>query len=249
MTATVQGPTRIDLSWSAPSDDGGAAITAYDVRHIETAASDKADANWTLAAAVWTTGSGALRHSLMGLTGSTQYDVQVRAVNAAGPGAWSSTATGTTGPPEPPGAPARLRAVAVAGQARVDLSWTAPADNGGAPITGYKIEASDDNSDPWTEVVTTTGAGTSYADDGTDSAGPTFEAGTTRYYRVSAINSAGQGEPAAVVTTEDIVSRYDTNKNGKIDAPELSSAISSYAFGDITASELSELILRYATGT
>ena len=47
----------------------------------------------------------------------------------------------------------------------------------------------------------------------------------------------------------DLIRRYDANKNGMIDASELSSAIASYAVGDITASELSELINRYATGT
>ena len=29
LTATANGPTQIDLSWSGPSDDGGAAITGY----------------------------------------------------------------------------------------------------------------------------------------------------------------------------------------------------------------------------
>ena len=44
---------------------------------------------------VWTTGGGTLQHTLAGLTGGAQYDLQVRAVNAAGDGPWSATATGT----------------------------------------------------------------------------------------------------------------------------------------------------------
>ena len=230
-TAVAQGPSQINLSWSAPSDDGGAPITAYDLRHIETAASDKADVNWTQAPEVWTTGSGPLRHVLMGLTGSTQYDVQLRAVNAAGASEWSSTVTGTTEPPVPPGSPTRLTAVMVAGKAQVVLSWTAPADTGGAQITGYKIEASDDGSDPWTLVYTTSGNDTGYTDDGTDSNGPTFGEGTTRYYRVSAINSAGEGPPATVVVTEDVVDRYDANGNGTIEKNEVIKAINDYLFG------------------
>ena len=44
---------------------------------------------------VWTTGGGTLQCTLTGLTGGTQYDLQVRAVNARGDGFWSATATGT----------------------------------------------------------------------------------------------------------------------------------------------------------
>ncbi len=89
---------RIDLTWSAPSSNGGSAITAYDLRYIRSDAPDKADANWTVVEDVWSTGSGALTYELTGLSGGTQYDVQVRAVNGSGDGPWSATATGT---PEP----------------------------------------------------------------------------------------------------------------------------------------------------
>ena len=252
LSATARGPSQINLSWSAPSDDGGVPITAYDLRHIETAASDKADSNWTQAPEVWTTGSGPLRHVLTGLTGSTEYDVQLRAVNAAGASEWSSTVTGTTEPPVPPGSPTQLTAVMVAGKAQVVLSWTTPADTGGAPITGYKIEASDDGNDPWTEVYTTSGNATGYTDEGTDSNGPTFGEGTTRYYRVSAINSAGEGSPATVVVTEDLVARYDTNKNGTIEKNEVIAAINDYLFGEgdeaISKSDVIKLINLYLFG-
>ena len=66
LTAMAQGPTKINLSWSAPSDNGGAPITAYDLRHIETGAADKSDTNWTVKEDVWTTGSGLLQYSLTG---------------------------------------------------------------------------------------------------------------------------------------------------------------------------------------
>ncbi len=82
------------VTWTAPSNNGGSAITAYDVRYIETADDETDDANWTEEDDAWTAGS--LSYTLSGLTGSTGYDVQVRAVNANGDGAWSSTATGTT---------------------------------------------------------------------------------------------------------------------------------------------------------
>ena len=44
---------------------------------------------------MWATGGGTLQYTLEGLTGGTQYDLQVRAVNTGGDGPWSATATGT----------------------------------------------------------------------------------------------------------------------------------------------------------
>ena len=83
----------LTATWTAPSDTGGSAITAYDVRYIETDDDETVDANWTVEDNAWT--SGSLTYTLSGLTDSTEYDVQVRAVNATGDGAWSATETGT----------------------------------------------------------------------------------------------------------------------------------------------------------
>ena len=84
-----------------------------------------------------------------------------------------------------PGAPTGLTATAD-GQTEIDLSWTAPSDNGGADITGYRIEVSS-NGSSWSDLVANTGSiTTSYSHTG-------LTAGATRHYRVSAINSAGTG--------------------------------------------------------
>ena len=80
------------VSWTAPSDDGNSPVTSYDLRHIPSGSPDKADANWTVIDPAWE--SGRLRYEITGLTNDTEYDVQVRAVNAKGDGAWSETATG-----------------------------------------------------------------------------------------------------------------------------------------------------------
>ena len=82
--SVTAGVNALTIEWSAPPSDGGSAITAYDLRHIESDATDKADSNWTVAQDVWT-GSGALSYELTGLQGRpTEYDVQVRAVNSDG---------------------------------------------------------------------------------------------------------------------------------------------------------------------
>ena len=83
------------VEWSAPASEGISAITAYDLRYIETTADETEDSNWSVVEDVWTTGGGDLEYTLAGFMRSTQYDVQVRAVNEAGDGPWSATVTGT----------------------------------------------------------------------------------------------------------------------------------------------------------
>ena len=83
------------VTWTAPADTGGSAIEAYDVRFIKTADDETDDANWTVEDDAWKSGAGVLSTTISGLTDSTEYDVQVRAVNENGAGDWSATETGT----------------------------------------------------------------------------------------------------------------------------------------------------------
>ena len=65
-----------------------------------------------------------------------------------------------------PGAPTSLTATA-SGTTTINLSWTAPADDGGAAITGYRIEVSSNGGTSWTDRVANTGnATTTYAHTG-----------------------------------------------------------------------------------
>ena len=91
--SVAEGNQSLTVSWTAPGSNGGSDITAYDVRRIETSATDKSDANWSVEDDAWT--SGTLEYTVSGLENGTEYDVQVRAVNANGDGSWSATATGT----------------------------------------------------------------------------------------------------------------------------------------------------------
>ena len=99
-TPVTAGADSLTVAWSAPVDDGGPAITAYDLRYIQTSADETVDANWTLVEDVWM-GSGPLNYIITGLTRGTQYDVQVRAVSAAADGPWSATAQGDAPPISP----------------------------------------------------------------------------------------------------------------------------------------------------
>ena len=179
LAATADGQTEIDLSWSVPSDDGGAAITGYRIE-VSTDGS-----SWSDLVADSDSTSTSCSHT--GLTaGSTRY-YRVSAINSVGTGSASNSDSATTEaePATKPDAPRNLTATAD-GQTEIDLSWTAPSDDGGAAITGYRIEVSTDGSS-WSNLVADSDStSTSYSHKG-------LTAGSTRYYRVSAINSVGIG--------------------------------------------------------
>ncbi len=128
------GDTYLTIGWEAPEDIGASAITSYDLRYIRTDATNKADDNWTPKMRIWSAGD--LVYDLPGLTLDVGYDVQVRAVNTAGAGPWSDVSEGVT-MTVAPGAPA-IDSV-VAGDGDFTVSWSAPARNGGAEITGYDV--------------------------------------------------------------------------------------------------------------
>ena len=93
ITNVARGDRTLAVVWTAPADTGGAPITAYDVRYIETSEDETVESNWTVRDHAWR--SGDLLLTLSNLTNATQYDVQVRAVNSAGDGAWSDIKIGT----------------------------------------------------------------------------------------------------------------------------------------------------------
>ena len=94
-TPIIAGDRSLTVTWSAPVEISGLMTTAYDLRYIPTDADETAEANWTLEEAIWKIGFEPLEYVLTGLTSGTKYDVQLRAVNAAGSGPWSAAATGT----------------------------------------------------------------------------------------------------------------------------------------------------------
>ena len=55
--AVTPGRGYLTVTWNAPQDDGGAAITAYDLRHALATSGEAPDAEWTLANGAWNTPS------------------------------------------------------------------------------------------------------------------------------------------------------------------------------------------------
>ena len=85
--------TTLTISWSAPAD-GGSPISSYELRYIESGASERSDERWTLQRGL---AAGAqLGTVLTGLTDGVSYDIQARAVNATGAGPWSATRIAVT---------------------------------------------------------------------------------------------------------------------------------------------------------
>ena len=81
--------TSLNVFWTAPAN-AGPAITDYDYRHR--VASPRG--SWTEVTTTTITGLGA---TIAGLAENTEYDVQVRATNDDGEGAWSQPGSGSTG--------------------------------------------------------------------------------------------------------------------------------------------------------
>jgi predicted phage tail protein len=92
---------------------------------------------------------------------------------------------------EAPGAPTGL--TATPGNAQVTLKWNPPASDGGATVTGYKVyvgsTAGFTRGDPFTSVT------------GTIATVPNLTNGTTYYFQVTAVNSAGEGQASEVPAT------------------------------------------------
>ena len=183
LTATASGTTAINLSWSAPGSTGGSAITGYKIE-----VSSNGGSSWTNLVA--NTSNTTTTYAHTGLTAGTTRHYRVSAINANGTGDPSNVANATTGATAP-GAPTGLTATAN-GTTAINLSWSAPGSTGGSAITGYKIEVSSNGGSSWTNLVAnTSNTTTTYAHTG-------LTAGTTRHYRVSAINANGTGVPSNV---------------------------------------------------
>ena len=95
VNAATAGARALTIDWDGPADTGASDITGYDLRH-------KGGGDWIEVEGIAT--SDADDYSLTGLGVGVSYDIQVRAVNDAGPGPWSGTKTGRT-TPEAPHAP------------------------------------------------------------------------------------------------------------------------------------------------
>ena len=167
----------VALSWTAPASDGGDPVNGYQITPYV----------GTTAQAPVLTGSSATSFVVAGLTNGTSYTFTVAARNAAGPGPASSPSAAVTPvPAPPPSAPTNV--TGTPGNASVALTWTAPASNGGSPITSYTITPRI-NGTPQTPIVT--------GSPGTSRTVTGLTNGTAYTFTVAATNASGTGTASA----------------------------------------------------
>jgi subtilisin family serine protease len=128
----------VALSWAAPAN-GGSPISDYVIEYS------------TDAAVTWTTFddgiSTATTTTVTGLTNFQPHIFRVSAVNSAGTGLPTQSATVVPATPGLPGAPRSL--TATVGRERVNVSWSLPATSGSSAVSDYVIETSTDSGATW----------------------------------------------------------------------------------------------------
>jgi hypothetical protein len=132
--AAARGNTQASISFVAPADSGGVAVTSYTVTSAP-------DGHFVVCTSSPCTVSG--------LTNGTSYTFTVVATNAHGDSA-SSIASNAVTPATVPGTPSSVSVTG--GNSSALVSFTAPSDTGGSPVTGY--EYSTDGGDSWHPLTT-----------------------------------------------------------------------------------------------
>ncbi len=125
---TSAGNAQVSVSFPAPADQGSA-IVGYQI------STDNGD---TWVPLVSTETNGTISGTVGGLTNGTEYTVRVRAVNGVGAGTASTPVTVT--PITVPDVPTEVSAAL--GNRSAEVSFTAPAETGGSPVTGYTVTSS-----------------------------------------------------------------------------------------------------------
>ena len=264
-TPITAGDDSLTVAWSAPSDNGGTAITAYDLRYIQTSADETVDANWTVLEDVWTTGSGPLVYTITGLTNGVQYDVQVRAVSSANDGVWSATAAGTPAMLTGPSAARSFSPASVAPGGQVTVTITAANYGSLGAVTetlpaGFSYVSSTHDSNQVIHPVEGNSQMVRFTLQGETSLTYTVTASSVEgSYTFSGTlrdsdrndHTVGGASMVTVSSGDPLVARYDANGNGTIEKSEVIKAINDYLFGTgdpITKEQVIRLINLYLFG-
>ena len=182
-TATP-GSGQVLLQWDDP-DNPGITGWEYKQRRGDGAYEDY----WTV---ILGSAAATTSHTVIGLEAGAAYGFKVRAVSREGVGAESDEAIVTLTPV--PARPAGL--VAIPGDGRVLLEWTAPAD---PTVTLWQYSyRTDGDHGAWTDIPDSDAATTSHEVTG-------LESGTPHTFRVRAANSSGFGLASDEITTVPIL--------------------------------------------
>ena len=181
ITSVTPAAGQALVAFTAPASDGGSPITSFEVQ---------ATAGGVVVATVTDIAATATSAVVTGLANGVPHTFTVRAVNALGAGPLSAPSVAVT-PIAVPGAP--VIGNATAGNTSATVRWTAPADNGGSPITQYRVQVRTGT----TVVRTVTGV----APTATSTVVTGLTNGTAYNFRVRAVNAAGLGPLSAASNT------------------------------------------------
>jgi titin len=180
ITSVTGGVGQLSVAFTSGAD-GGSAITTY---------------QYSVNGGTWTNRAPSSTASPLvigSLANGTEYSVQIRAVNAIGPGAASNAFPGTTvGAAQAP----TIDSI-TPGDRQLSVAFTAPGSDGGSAITTYQY--STDNGGSWKNrqtgstasplVITTVSSGAA-----------ALQNGTAYTVRIRAINGLGEGAQSDPVT-------------------------------------------------
>ena len=137
----------------------------------------------------------------------------------------------------------------VMGSTQIDLSWTAPADNGEAPISRYVIQTSMHNGTQFAEWPASNSLPEADADDDNKKSESTsyshteLKAGQTWRYRVLAVNKVGDDEKLTANSGSAEVRQATTHQESMPDAPEMLTAESAKSSSSENAEDRGVLLL------
>jgi fibronectin type 3 domain-containing protein len=175
-------PGSVRLAWLAPTDTGELPVLAYRVYRGLASGSTSLVANVLPPNLTYEDAERAK---------GVRYFYRVTAVNAVGESASSNEASLVT-KTFPPSAPRDVRAAGGPARGTVGLAWSPPADDGGHPITSYRIyRGSTPNLVSF--LVEVPGANLTHSDTG-------LPDNAARHYRVSAVNARGMSVLSVEVT-------------------------------------------------
>jgi hypothetical protein len=187
LTSPSQSSGSVYLTWAAPANDGGSAITDYAVQF-----SSNGGSTWTTFSR---SASTALNATVTGLTNGTSYQFRVAGVNGVGTGSYSSTATAT------PTAGNSLTASGWSGAGTSASKLSPPASPatftsspsitvGTSGTLNVSIVSDDNYNDGWEVIIRRNGTAV-YSNDGNAANGTTFTVAVTAGQTITLAVSGG----------------------------------------------------------
>jgi titin len=186
VAASSPAKGKVTVSWDAPSSDGGSTVLGYDVEIDNVTGESTCARDFSSSSTQKVLANTASFTSVPG----TKYCLRVRAINSAGTGSWVQAGPFNVTAVTDPSVPRTVSATSPS-RGTLTVTWTAPADDGGADVTEYSVEIDDRSGESscarsFSDAGDLTVTGTSATFTGLD--------GSAYCVRVKATNSKGDSD-------------------------------------------------------